>query len=138
MSVDVFNLIIDGVIPSKKIYEDDECIVILDINPIKKGHSLIIPKNNAAIIEDLDNKQFTHIMKITKIVSKKIIDTLKADATNIMINNGKEAGQEVPHVHVHVIPRYKLDKGINFGVKETYEKGEIEKYQKILEIRSID
>lgn len=137
MSVDVFNLIIDGVIPSKKIYEDDECIVILDINPIKKGHCLVIPKCNVATIEELDDYKLSHIFKISKVVSANLRKVLKADSTNIMINNGKEAGQEVPHVHIHIIPRYKSDNGINFGVKETYEKGEIEKFQNKLKFNLV-
>ena len=90
-------------IPTKILYEDDDTVSFLDAFPVAKGHTLVIPKTHHAKIQDLpfdiNQKLFDTVHKIT---SK--VDSLEG-STLIAIHNGKESGQEIPHVHVHLIPR---------------------------------
>ena len=97
---------IDGKLLYHMIYEDDECLVILDRYPIDNGHSLIITKPHYEKITDMDVNTVSELFsKIPKIV-KAIIKATGADAFSIAQNNGKAAKQIIPHVHIHVIPRY--------------------------------
>ena len=98
--------IINGKLPCYLIYEDDNHIVILDRYPIDNGHSLIITKKPYEKLTDMSVKEIAELFsKIPKIV-KAIIKATKADAFSIAQNNGKAAKQIIPHVHVHIIPRY--------------------------------
>ena len=97
---------IDGKLPYHMIYEDDDCLVILDKYPIDKGHSLIITKKHYETITDMNVDEVSKLFaKIPKIVNA-IIKATGADAFSIAQNNGKAAKQIVPHVHIHIIPRY--------------------------------
>ena len=88
------------------IYEDDDCLVILDKYPIDNGHSLIITKKHYEKITDMNENEVSGLFsKIPKIVNA-IIKATDADAFSIAQNNGKAAKQIVPHVHIHIIPRY--------------------------------
>ena len=88
------------------IYEDNDCLVILDKYPIDNGHALIIPKKHSEKITDMNTDDVSRLFsKIPKIVNA-IIKATDADAFSIAQNNGKAAKQIVPHVHIHVIPRY--------------------------------
>ncbi len=123
----VFEMIINGDIPSTKLYEDESCLVILDINPVEKGHALVIAKKPYPVFTDCPDEELAHLMSIAKKVDLKLRSTLCCDGTNILINNDEASGQEIPHLHIHVIPRYKNDEQ-NFGfVKQKYEDGEIKK-----------
>ena len=97
---------IDGKLPHHVIYEDDDCLVILDKYPIDNGHSLIITKQHYEKITDMNVDEVSKLfVKIPKIVDA-IIKATGADAFSIAQNNGKAAKQIVPHVHIHIIPRY--------------------------------
>lgn len=133
--MDIFRKIIDGEIPSQKIYEDEYCIAILDINPTKKGHSLVISKEDKGLIEELSPEVLQGMILAVKKISQKMRDALKADDTNVLINNGPCAGQEISHVHIHVIPRFKNDGKFDILNKEKYEAGEIEKMAGLLSIK---
>ncbi len=131
----VFELIRDNQIPSVKIYEDDLCFVILDLSPVNKGHALVISKEAKPTFDSVDDKTLYHMIDVAKKVDRKMRDTLGADGTNIMINNGPASGQEVPHLHIHVIPRFDGDgKTFVFPSKEKYEEGEMEKYGELLKL----
>lgn len=131
----IFTKIIKGEIPSTKLYEDYRCIVILDINPLEKGHLLVIAKEEKAFIEDFSNHDFMNLMSIAKDFSQSLIKNLPCDATNIIINNGKAAGQEIPHLHIHVIPRYAKTQTIFKPlVKQVYKEGEMAILAKKLEL----
>ena len=99
----IFCKIISKEIHTKILYEDDDTISFLDAFPVAKGHTLVIPKAHHAKIQDLsfdvNQKLFDTVHKMT---SK--VDSLEG-STLIAIHNGKESGQEIPHVHVHLIPR---------------------------------
>ena len=99
----IFCKIVSKEIPTKILYEDDDTVSFLDAFPVAKGHTLVIPKTHHAKIQDLpfdvNQKLFDTVHKMT---SK--VDSLEG-STLIAIHNGKESGQEIPHVHVHLIPR---------------------------------
>lgn len=131
----VFEMIRDGQIPSVKLYEDDMCFVILDLSPVNKGHALVISKQAVPTFTRVDNDVLHHMIDIAKLVDRKMKEVLHTDGTNIMINNGPASGQEVPHLHIHVIPRYKGDgKTHVFPSKEKYEEGEMAKYGEMLKL----
>ena len=130
----IFTKIIEKEIPSALLYEDDQSIAILDIAPVNKGHSLVISKQEIATIDDCPDQLLAHLMKIVKKIDLKIREELGADATNIIINNGKAAGQEVPHLHIHVIPRFKNDHKTVTITKSEYKTGELASYAARLSI----
>lgn len=128
----IFTKIIKGEIPSVKLYEDDLCLVILDLNPVEKGHALVIAKEPYPTFLDCPTETLSHMMEVAKKVAAKQEDVLSCQGTNILINNGKASGQEVPHLHIHVIPRYEGD-GQKFGFsKQSYGDGEMAHYGKEL------
>ncbi len=121
----VFEMIISGDIPSVKLYEDDRVLVILDINPAVKGHALVISKTAYPNFTDCPADTLAHMMEIAQRVDRKMRQALGCDGTNILINNGPASGQEIPHLHIHVIPRYEND-GQSLGFTKTkYEGDEI-------------
>ncbi len=96
----------------EQIYEDENTYAILDINPISSGHTLIIPKVHIVNLdENALKKSISAMMKIKEILDKKY----HPDGYNLLINNGSVAGQEIMHLHIHLIPRYrdqKLKRGV--------------------------
>ena len=128
----IFDKIISRSIPSYIVYEDDVCLVILDINPIRKGHLLVISKKSVATIDRLLSNELSAMMSVVQKADVKLREALNADAVNILINDGKDAGQEIPHVHMHVIPRFKGDGELDINKKSPYTDGEIKKYQEML------
>lgn len=115
----VFCKIVNGDIPSYRVYEDDKVIGILDVNPKSNGHTLIIPKEHTLDIDTIDNDTLLHIMSVSKIIKKKLEDKLKIDGLVYVQNNGEP--QEVKHYHLHLIPFYKDDQKL-LDVKDIYEK----------------
>ena len=103
----IFCKIINGDIPSRKLYEDDKFIVILDVGPASKGHALILPKEHYANIYEMPEDLCAEAMKVAKKMVAKMTDALQADGFNILQNNGEAAGQTVFNFHMHLIPRYK-------------------------------
>ena len=118
MEKDVFCKIIDGEIPSYRIYEDDDVIAILDISQVTKGHTLVISKkhyeNFLATPKDVMHK----LMDVAQRIGQAQITTLNAKGVNILTNCYPEAGQTVMHFHVHVIPRYENNDGFILTMKE--------------------
>ena len=103
----IFCKIISGQIPSKIIQETTYSVAFLDAFPLAKGHTLVIPKNHHVKIQDMSDEENSDLFSLVhKVLSK--VDKLTG-ATLVAIHNGKDAGQEVPHVHVHLVPRYAGD-----------------------------
>jgi histidine triad (HIT) family protein len=100
----IFCKIAKGEIPCTKVYEDENNLAFLDIGPVSKGHTLVIPKEHAEKIHDLSQESTNSLMEAVKKVSKAIEKTFDCDF-NLINNNGEKAGQVVKHVHVHIIPR---------------------------------
>ena len=130
----VFEKIIDGEIPSTRLYEDDECVVILDINPVRKGHALVISRKCYPTFTDVPMETLSHMMEIARRIDQKQREVLGAEGTNIMINNSPASGQEVPHLHIHVIPRTEGDGRTPVMPEERYEDGEAARYGELLRI----
>ncbi len=110
----VFCDIIAGNIPSKKVYEDDEVLAILDISQTTKGHTLVMPKKHYDNFLQMPSDEYGSLMEKTQSVSKKLMKNLEAKGCNILINTNEVAGQSVMHTHVHIIPRYDFSDSIKF------------------------
>lgn len=116
----IFCKIIKGELPSIKLYEDDDFFVFMDIQPINKGHLLIIPKKHAELISEMDSESIGKMMILgEKIGSAVRKSELKCEGINFFLADGEAAGQEVFHVHLHIIPRFK-DDGFGFKFPEGY------------------
>ncbi|MGW5221685.1 HIT family protein [Nocardia sp. NPDC004085] len=102
----VFCRIVAGEAPAAKVYEDDTLCAFLDIRPIARGHTLVIPKWHAAELEDLDAELGAQIFRVGHRLALAIRrSSLAADGANLVLNDGRAAFQTVAHVHLHVIPR---------------------------------
>ena len=103
----IFCKIISGDIPAKIIAETEKSLAFMDAFPLTKGHSLVIPKTHYEKIQDISSEDNADLFEtVRKVISK--VDKI-TNATLLAIHNGKESGQEVPHVHVHLIPRSTKD-----------------------------
>ena len=97
---------LDGNLSCHMIYQDDDCIAILDKYPIDNGHSLIITKKPYEKITDMDVDEVAKLFSKIPKIANAVIKATNADAFSIAQNNGKAAKQIIPHVHIHIIPRY--------------------------------
>lgn len=129
----LFSKIIAGEIPSTKIYEDDTCVAILDIYPNAKGHTLVIPKQEVETMLECPEALLQHLIVVVKNVGEKQMRALGCAGFNVIVNNKPAAGQEIPHLHFHVIPRYEHDGHSHGFGKVAYDKEEIETYGKKLQ-----
>ncbi len=112
----IFTKIINREIPADIFYEDDKYIAILDINPIRDGHILVIPKKETDYILDLSEEEYFDLMKMSRKVTEKLTNKLEAKTDLKRIAMVVE-GLQVPHVHVHLIPLYSDDTGLAIGKK---------------------
>ena len=99
----IFCMIVQGKIPARKIMETEKTLAFLDAFPLTKGHTLVIPKNHYAKIQEMKKEDSTDLFDTVRVLAGRI--ERLASSSLIAIHNGKESGQEVPHVHVHIIPR---------------------------------
>ena len=104
--------IASGSIPSKKVFEDDSILAVLDVNGANPGHCFIMPKEHYPIIEQVPDIEIGKIFNVANRISTAVFESLKAQGTNIFVANGIPAGQTVAHFMVNVIPRHEND-GIN-------------------------
>jgi histidine triad (HIT) family protein len=118
----IFCEIINGNSRSRKIYETKHSIALLDAFPLKEGHTLIISKNHKTKVEDLTVEENNDIFTTLRFLISHIEKTLKSNSTLIAIHNGKEAGQEIPHMHIHIIPIKKSDQSTAIHTMFTKEK----------------
>ena len=105
----VFCKIRDGEIPSMRVYEDDRTLAFMDINPLNAGHTLVIIKAHEPTIFDADAADLAAAMATAKRVARALRDAMKPDGLNVMQANGAAAFQSVPHLHLHLIPRFIRD-----------------------------
>ena len=123
----IFCKIAEGKIPCAKIYEDKNAIAFLDISPVNKGHTLIAPKKHYENLQAIPEEELCAVMKAVKKIAPAIIRAINAPSFNLIISNGKEAGQEVFHMHVHIIPQ-SGDKNTQISLPHNkYKAGEIGK-----------
>jgi histidine triad (HIT) family protein len=112
MSADcIFCRIERGDAPAATVVEDDRALAFLDANPLAPGHTLVIPRTHAERLEALDPETAGAMMDLLRRLAPAVEAAVDADATTIGFNNGRAAGQEVPHVHGHIIPRSRGDGG---------------------------
>ena len=102
----IFCDIIEGKIPSKVVYEDEDVMAILDVSQVTYGHTLVMPKKHVANILEADSYTAAKCMETVRVLAKKIVSNTDASGCNILNNCGAAAGQSVDHLHFHIIPRY--------------------------------
>lgn len=105
----IFCKILNGDIPSAKLYEDEDFAIILDVGPASLGHALILPKEHYANLFEMPEELLSKCMNLAKLWGDKLVKGLNADGLNLVQNNGLAAGQTVFHYHLHLIPRYEGD-----------------------------
>lgn len=113
----IFCKIINGDIPSKKLYEDDKVLVILDVNPKVDGHSLVIPKEHVTDFMEISDELLSHVYKVAREVSKTLMTKLDATALTLGVNYGDS--QVVKHFHLHLLPNYEIKKA-SMSLDEVY------------------
>lgn len=121
----VFCKIALGEIPSTKIHETDGVVAFLDIMPASPGHALVIPKEHYADLADVPAETLAALMAVVQKLGVATMKTTGADGYNVLQSNGKAAGQVIPHVHFHIIPRTEGD-GLGVG---TWKQGSAEQQE---------
>ena len=105
----VFCMIRDGKIPSAKVYDDDRTLAFMDINPLTRGHCLVVTKTHAATLYDAEVEDLKAAIATAKKVAGALRKSLNPDGLNVLQANGAAAFQSVPHFHLHLIPRWTGD-----------------------------
>lgn len=105
----IFCKIVAGTLPCTRVYEDDDILAFMDIGPIIKGHTLVIPKVHVDPITSVPDELLATLIRIVRKIAGAQMKGLEADGINITQANGRVAGQVVPHLHFHVIPRFEND-----------------------------
>ncbi|MFX1258999.1 MAG: HIT family protein [Promethearchaeota archaeon] len=131
----IFCQIVKKRIPSKIIFENERFLAFLDIFPISKGHTIVIPKNHHKNIEDIPEEELSGLFKIVKKLATLIHKQIKIDGYNILQNNFKAAGQVINHFHVHIIPRNETDQ--KFKLKIPRNQASEEELNDILKLLKI-
>lgn len=118
----VFSKILSGELPASFVYRDDKVSAFMDIQPVNPGHVLLIPNQETQFLHELQDDVCEYLMKIAKRISKAIRGSgIKCEGIGVFMADGEAAGQEVPHVHLHIFPRFK-DDGFGFKHPESYFK----------------
>ncbi len=105
----LFCAIAAGDIPSARIHEDERTVAFLDINPLQRGHALVIPRAHAEKLEDASSDDAAAVMQAAQTLAPVLCEAVGAVDATIAINNGPDAGQEVGHLHLHIVPRHPGD-----------------------------
>ncbi len=114
----IFEKIIGGGLEGSFVYQDDICVVFMDLNPLNPGHLLVVPRKPVARLTALLPNTAAHLFEVAqKMVNAIGNSSLKSDGVNIFLADGEIAGQEVPHVHLHIVPRFAGD-----GIKVSFGK----------------
>ena len=128
----IFDRILDGSIPCYKIFEDQWVLAFLDIAPLSKGHTLIIPKERKAFVHELSEATAAAVGRALPRVARAIIQVTGVSAYNVLQNNGAQAHQAVLHVHFHIIPRTSSD-----GLDLTWRPGHLSQEQGAILVKDI-
>ena len=116
MADNIFSRIIRGEIPCHKVYEDDRTFSFLDIGPISRGHTLVIPKEAAVTLDQLSEESAAALGRVLPRISRAVLKATGATAYNVLQNNGALAHQAVMHVHFHIIPRDESADAAGLGI----------------------
>ena len=118
-------------INSSIIYEDEQVVAFLDLSQVTKGHTLVVPKKHYENVLECDPETLGHVIKITQMLSKRIMERMNAKGVNILNNCNEVAGQSVMHMHFHIIPRYSENDAIEIKFNES-EKQNLEEIAHLL------
>ncbi|MEZ4360442.1 MAG: HIT family protein [Kofleriaceae bacterium] len=121
MAETVFSKILRGELPCHRVYEDEHVLAFLDINPLSRGHTLLIPKEPAVTVDQLSDEAAAALGRAMPKVARAVLAATGATAFNVLQNNGAIAHQVVMHVHFHIIPKYAEGPGL--GLR--WEPGEL-------------
>lgn len=125
----IFCKIINGELPCSKLYEDETTLAFLDIKPVSDGHALVVSKEHYEDIFDVPETVLCQISNTLKKVSEAVLKGVEAHGISIGQSNRAAAGQVVPHMHFHIMPRFDND-GLKLWPQHDYEEGRIEEVQK--------
>jgi len=130
----IFCKIVNGTIPAKKLYETPNSLAFLDAFPLARGHTLVIPKNHYDKVQKMNPQDNGDLFEVVRIMAGRLESI--SPSVLIAVHNGKESGQEIPHVHVHLIPRDSSD-GVGpvhnmFSKRPSLDENEFEKIVKII------
>lgn len=123
MSDCIFCKIINSEIPSYKVYEDETTMAFLDISPVNHGHTLVATKKHYANLEEIPANELQQLILVVKKVGQAIKTGLEVEGYNVCVNNDPVAGQIIPHLHFHVVPRQEGD-GVQPWPQAAYNEGE--------------
>ncbi|MFI4913052.1 MAG: HIT family protein [Sedimentisphaeraceae bacterium JB056] len=125
----IFCKIAAGEIPCTKIYEDDDILSFMDINPISEGHTLVITKGHYKYAHQCPPELMAKLAAKLPMIAEAVFQVSGADGYNILCNSGKASGQEVPHLHFHIIPRFEGD-----GVLANWPAGKYDSMDKMKDV----
>lgn len=134
----IFCKLVKGEIPCSKIFEDENFLSFLDINPLVKGHTLVIPKKHFEKYHDIDLELLSKYAQTIKKIVKAVMKGTRSEGYTLGMANSPAAGQTVPHAHFHIIPRFKGDNAYKAKFQWTtedtlkYEEGEMKKYVEMI------
>lgn len=132
----IFCHIISGKVASKKVYEDEKVVALLDINPANPGHVLLLPKEHYAIMPLIPKDILGHLFMVAKGISHACLKAFKAQGTNIFVANGVVAGQRAQHFMVHIIPRKENDGISVFNIKhKDIDERQLEEVRRLIKAR---
>jgi histidine triad (HIT) family protein len=115
----IFSKILRGEIPCHRVYEDEHVLAFLDVNPLSRGHTLVIPQEQAATLDQLSDDASAAIGRVLPRIARAVMAVTGATAYNVLQNNGAAAHQAVFHVHFHVIPKFSDGSGLGIGWNAT-------------------
>ena len=115
MAETIFTKIISGEIPCQKVYEDERCLAFLDIGPLSRGHTLLIPKEPAVTLDQLSEESAAAIGRVLPRLCRAVMKATGCQQYNLLQNNGPLAHQVVEHVHFHIIPKPDEKRGLGVG-----------------------
>lgn len=127
----IFCMIANHEINSSIIYEDEQVVAFLDLSQVTKGHTLVVPKKHYENVLECDPETLGHVIKVTQMLSKRIMERTHAKGVNILNNCNEVAGQSVMHMHFHIIPRYSESDAIEIKFNES-EKQNLEEIANLL------
>jgi len=119
MAETVFTKILRGEIPCHRVYEDAAVLAFLDVNPLSRGHTLVIPKEPAETLDQLSDDAAAALGRVLPRIARAVLAATGARAFNVLQNNGADAHQAVFHVHVHIIPKHDDGSGLGIDWKPT-------------------
>lgn len=112
MADTIFQKIIEGEVPSHRVYEDERVFAFLDANPLSRGHTLVIPKEPAETLDELSEESAAAVGRVLPRVARAVMEVTGTEHYNVLQNNGSRSHQAVMHVHFHIIPKEGEEAGL--------------------------